>query len=204
LAASQYKHDRKRRSDLPSGPKPKDVERLLRKVDRDAESLAESLVKLQNWSIAPDSPTAPLRRPHLTWLYEFLVQNSAIGPRPDVDQSPDGLLRSSILGVDFLQRLITLSVAARKAAARLDKELIARTRSASDDSLYNLVWRCAEIWTSLKGRQASVNKVHRKAERTDPTSFCLSVTLADLRRVRSQPSTRSPPRTGYSGKKRPE
>src|SRR5690242_462593 len=50
LAASQYSFERKRRSKLPDGPKPKEVESLLRKVDRDAESLAENLATLHNWS----------------------------------------------------------------------------------------------------------------------------------------------------------
>jgi hypothetical protein len=48
LATGQYAFERKRRSKLPDAPKPKDVESLLRKVDRDAESLAESLVRLHN------------------------------------------------------------------------------------------------------------------------------------------------------------
>jgi hypothetical protein len=207
LAASQYDHDRKRRSKLPDGPKPKEVENLLHKVDRDAESLAENLVTLQQWSVAPDSPSAPLRTAHLTWLHEFLVQNAAIGPRPEVDQSPDALLRSLILGEDFIKRLIALSVAARTAAARLDKDLIARTRSASDDSLPKLVGRCAKIWTSLRGRPASVNKVHRKSGEDRP-DFVLFV--CDIARL----ATGTEPtfdqvataafRTCHPGKERPE
>jgi hypothetical protein len=207
LAASQYAFDRKRRSKLPDGPKPKDVESLLRKVDRDAESLAESLVTLQNWSVAPDSPSAPLRTPHLTWLHEFLVQNAAIGPRPEVDQSPEALLRSFILGDDFLKRLIALSVAARKAAARFDKDLIARTRSASDDSLPKLVGRCAKIWTGLTGRRPSINKVSSKNRDDSRPNFVLFV--CDIARL----ATGTEPTfdqvatafcTCYPGKKIPE
>jgi hypothetical protein len=206
LAASQYAFERKRRSKLPDGPKPKDVEALLRKVDRDAESLVQGLLTLQGWTDAPGSPSAPHRRSHLTWVHEFLLQNAAVSPRLDVDQSAEALLNSFVLGQDFVKRLITLRAAAQTALARLDKDLIARTRSASDDSLYNLVWRCAEIWTSLKGRQASVNKVHRKSGENRP-DFVLFV--CDIARL----ATGTEPtfdqvatafRTRYPGKKIPE
>jgi len=133
------------------------------------------LVTLHTWSVAPNSPSAPLRTPHLTWLREFLVQNAAIGPRADVDQSPEALLRSVMLGEDFMKRLVGLSVAAREAAARLDKNLIARTRSASDDSLPNLVGRCAKIWTSLTGRPTSINKVTSKSKNDSRPDFVLFV-----------------------------
>jgi hypothetical protein len=206
LAASQYDFDRERRSKLPNSPKPKDVEELLQKMGRDAESLTKSLVTLQEWSAAPESPSAPLRRAHLTWLHEFLVQNAAIAPRPDVDQSPDALLTSFILSEDFTKRLIALSVAARRAAARLDKDLITRTRSASDDSLPKLVGSCAKIWTSLTGRPASVNKVHRKSGDDIPDFVRFVCDIARLA-TGTEPTfdqIATAFRTCHPGKKRPK
>src|SRR5262245_6057321 len=50
LAASQYDFERRRRSALPDGPKPKEVEGLLRRINRDAESLGKGLTTLQGWS----------------------------------------------------------------------------------------------------------------------------------------------------------
>jgi hypothetical protein len=185
----------------------RNVESLLRKVDRDAESLAENLVTLHNWSVAPDSPSAPLRTPHLTWLREFLVQNAAVGPRPDVDQNPEALLRSSILGQDFFKRLIALSVAARTAAARLDKKLLARTRSASDDSLPKLVGRSAEIWTSLTGWRPSINKVSSKKRDDNRPNFVLFVCDIAQLATGTEPTFKQVAtafRTLYPGKKIPE
>src|SRR5262249_41619578 len=148
------------------------------------------------------------RTPHLTWLREYLVQNAAIGPRPDVDESPEALLRSSILGQDFFKRLIVLSVAARAAAVRLDKDLLARTRSASDDSLPRLVGRLAEIWTSLTGRpRPSINKVTSGDRDDNRPDFVLFV--CDIARLATgaEPTFNQVAtafRTRYPGKKCPE
>src|SRR5262249_6575692 len=123
-----------------------------------------------------------------------------------VDESPEALIRSYILGEDFFKRLIALSVAARTAAARLDKDLIARTRSASDDSLYNLVWRCAEIWTSLTDRPPSINKVTSGDRDDNRPDFVLFV--CDIARLATctEPTFNqvATARTRYLGKKRPE
>jgi hypothetical protein len=139
-------------------------------------------------------------------VHEFLLQNTAVSPRPEVDQSPEALLTSFVLGKDFVERLITFRAAAQTGLARLDKDLITRTRSASDDSLYNLVWRCAEIWTSLKGRKAGVNKVHRKGGENRPNFVLFVCDVAQLA-TGTEPTfdqVATAFRTCYSGKKIPE
>jgi hypothetical protein len=59
-----------------------------------------------------------------------------------------------------MKRLIELEVAAGEAVRRVDANLLKRKKGQADPGLYNLVWRCAEIWLGMTGRRASAQKVH--------------------------------------------
>ena len=62
----------------------------------------------------------------------------------------------------LLKRLVGIQAVAGEAATRLiDKDLLKRKKGQADPALHNLVWRGAEIWSSLTGRVPSPNRVHR-------------------------------------------
>ena len=63
----------------------------------------------------------------------------------------------------FVRRLIDVEVAAGEAMKRVHTDLLKRKKGQADPGLYNLVWRGAEIWSSLTGRTPSTNKVHRRS-----------------------------------------
>ena len=56
-----------------------------------------------------------------------------------------------------MNRLIDVEVAASEATKRVDADLLKRKKAQADPGLYNLVWRGAEIWSSLTGRTSSAN-----------------------------------------------
>jgi len=68
----------------------------------------------------------------------------------------------------FLQRLAGIEAAAGEAAKRLDRDLLKRKKGQADPALHNLVWRGAEIWSSLTGRAPSANRVHSRDPAKEP------------------------------------
>ena len=115
------------------------------------------------------------------------MQNAVLSAS-DNDLSDKAELDAYMLGQEFIKKLINLSLAAEAALGRLDKELIGRTRSACDDSLYNLVSWSGEIWTSLMGRQPSVNKVDGKGRQDRRPDFVLFVCEIALLASRPEPT----------------
>src|SRR5262249_23943362 len=133
--------------------------------------------------------------------------NAVVSPRADVDQSGDAMIVSLVRGEEFIEQLITLSAAAEAAEGRLDEQLIGRTRPSSDDSLYNLLWRCAEIWNGLTGRPASVDKVASKSREDDRPDFLLFVCDVARMATGNEPTFKQVAtafRTPYRGEKSPE
>ena len=69
----------------------------------------------------------------------------------------------------LLKRLVGIQAVAGEAATRLvDKDLLKRKKGQADPALYNLVWRGAEIWSSLTRRVPSPNRVHRRDSGEEP------------------------------------
>ena len=69
----------------------------------------------------------------------------------------------------LLKRLVGIQAVAGEAATKLvDRGLLKRNKGQADPALYNLVWRGAEIWSSLTERVPSPNRVHRRDSGEEP------------------------------------
>ena len=205
FAADQYGVERTRRHlGLRKEPKPKEVEDTLRGVCHDAKSLADRLAALRAWGNSPPSPSAPRRHEHIRQLYQFLM---VYGVGAYIEPFGESAFEVFLLQEQFIHRLTNLSKGAEAAEAMLDKELIGRTRSTSDDSLYMLVSRCADIWPSLTGRPASVNKVHSVGRQDAEPDFVKFVRDIALLATGDEPTfsqIATAFRTHYREKKVPE
>jgi hypothetical protein len=73
--------------------------------------------------------------------------------------------------MDFIRRVVDVEVAAKEAANRVDKGLLHRGKSQDDLALHNLVWRLAEVWTSMTARRPSANKVHGRSPADEDPEF---------------------------------
>jgi hypothetical protein len=119
----------------------------------------------------------------------------------------EGNFEVFLLQERFIDNVIELSRAAQAAETMLDKELIGRTRSTSDDSLYMLVSRCADIWLSLTDRPASVNKVYSVGRQDAEPDFVKFVRDIALLATGDEPTfskIATAFRTHYREKKVPE
>src|SRR5262249_77897 len=125
-----------------------------------AKELASGLARLQGYAEPLGDPTAPLENPHLQFRDQFISQATAGEPAAEVNEDPTYMLWVLSEKISFLKRLIDIEVVACEAAKRVDKDLLKRKKGQTDPALHNLVWRGAEIWSSLTGRVPSTNKVN--------------------------------------------
>jgi hypothetical protein len=167
FALDQYRFERNQLQGRGATLNPSDVVELLNDIRRSAKKLAKSLGRLQEYSYSVGDPAAPLKQPHLAYLDQFISQAAAGHFAAEVNESGEHMAHVFFGKQSFLKRLIEVEVAAGEAAKRADESLLKRKKGQADPGLYNLVWRCAEIWRSMTGRKASAQKVHT-ADAEDP------------------------------------
>ena len=175
MAISQYKFEQQERKKYTDEPKPEEILELLAHIKQSAHDLASGLCRLQELSDRLSDPTAPLRRPHLSWL-DAMVSQAAAG-RISKEVNDDELLAVHLDKMNFLKRLADIEVAVKAALKHADRTLLKRDRSQSEPALRAFVLRCGRIWKSLTGRKPSANKVHH-SDRTDPDFVVFARALA--------------------------
>ncbi len=177
LAAAQYQFERGEKATYGDEPKPSELAALVNQIATHAKSLGEYLAQLQELSYRVADPEVPERRGHMAWIWEYIAQNLAAGPRDDVDPT---LEMAALLAIPaFCEQLTWVEMAAKTAVKRISPELLRRVRPQSDRALSSLVLCAAKIWESLTSRRASVNKVARKNsgdERPDFAIFVANIT----------------------------
>jgi hypothetical protein len=162
LALGQYRLEREELQRAGAKLNSAEVVELLNNIRRSAKELANGLGRLQEYSNSVADPAAPLRQPHLAYLDEFISQAAAGHLAAQVSEDGEQMLRVHFGKQSFLKRLIDVEVATGEAMKRVHADLLKRRKGQADPGLYNLVWRGAEIWSSLTGRTPSPNKVHRR------------------------------------------
>jgi hypothetical protein len=169
FALSQYRFERKERQQNSVRLNPGEVISLMNDIRRLAKELASSLARLQSYSQGLGDSTAPLEKPHLRYLDQLISQATAGDPAAEVNKDPKYMLWVFSEKMSFFQRLSGIEAVAGEAAAKLvDRDLLKRKKGQADPALYNLVWRGAEIWSSLTGRVPSPNRVHRRDSGEEP------------------------------------
>ena len=169
FALSQYRFERKERQQNGVRLSPEEVIGLLNDISRSAKELVSGLAKLQTYSQALGDPTAPLEKPHLRYLDQLISQAAAGHLAPEVNKDPIHMLVVSSEKMLLLKRLVGIQAVAGEAATKLvDRGLLKRNKGQADPALYNLVWRGAEIWSSLTERVPSPNRVHRRDSGEEP------------------------------------
>ena len=162
FSLSQYRFEQKERQQNGVRLDPKEVISLLNDIRRSAKELVSGLVRFQTYSQALGDPTAPFEKPHLRYLDQIISQAAAGDLAAEVNKDPIHMLWVSSEKMLLLKRLVGIQAVAGEAATRLiDKDLLKRKKGQADPALHNLVWRGAEIWSSLTGRVPSPNRVHR-------------------------------------------
>jgi hypothetical protein len=147
----------------------------LNDIRRSAKELASGLARLQEYSESIGDRTAPLEKPHLRYLDQLISQAAAGHLSSEVDEDPTHLLEVHSKKMLFVQRLADIQAAAGEAANRVDRKLLKRKKGQDDPALHNLVWRGAEIWSSLTGRAPSANRVHRGPAKEKEPDFVLFI-----------------------------
>jgi hypothetical protein len=179
LAASQYRLELEEKRTYTDEPKPSEILSLLDDVETAARRLVDLLCRMQQFAYRLEDAGNPNRRAHLSWIHEFLLQNLE-SARPEIDRDPEAFVQSLTLNEIFLRQLVQLRVAARGARGRVDSRRLQRPKPQRDPAIYNLVWRSAKIWESMTGRQASVNKVHRRSGDTRPDFVLFVISIAKM------------------------
>jgi hypothetical protein len=188
FALGQYRFQRKERQQNSVRLDPGEVTSLINDIRRSAKELASSLARLQSYSQGLGDPTAPFEKPHLRYLDQLISQAAAGDPAAEVNKDPKYMLWVFSEKMSFFQRLSGIEAVAGEAATRLvDRDLLKRKKGQVDPALHNVVWRGAEIWSSLTGRVPSPNRVHRRHSGEEP-DFVLFiqglVRLANVPRAR--------------------
>jgi hypothetical protein len=163
FALSQYRFERKELQRHGAELSPSEIAEVLSEIRRSAKELANALGRLQKYSCSVADPAAPLRQPHLAYLDQFISQAAAGYLAAEVNQDGQHMLRVFLGKESLVHRLIEIEWAAGEAMKRVRTDLLKRRKGQADPGLYNLVWRGAEIWSSLTGRTPSPNKVHRRS-----------------------------------------
>ena len=133
-------------------------------------------MRLQELSYRLGDAEAPLRRPHISWLHEFISQIHLAGPRAEIDDDPLVMVAADSEMAGLYSHLTRVELAATAAAKRIAPELLRRPRRQSDRGLRHLVDHAAVIWVSLTGRRASVNRVFRRKADDKRPDFAIFVT----------------------------
>ena len=169
FALGQYRFERKERQQNSVRLDPGEVISLMNDIRRSAKELTSGLARLQSYSQGLRDPTAPLEKPHLRYLDQLISQAAAGDPASEVNKDPKYMLWVFSEKMSFFQRLSGIEAVADEAATRLvDRDLLKRKKGQADPALHNLVWRGAEIWSSLTGRVPNANRVHRRDSGEEP------------------------------------
>jgi len=169
FSLSQYRFEQKERQQNGVRLDPKEVISLLNDIRRSAKELVSGLVRFQTYSQALGDPTAPFEKPHLRYLDQLISQAAAGEVAAEVNKDPKYMLWVFSEKMLLLKRLVGIQAVAGEAATRLaDRDLLKRKKGQADPALYNLVWRGAEIWSSLTGRVPNANRVHRRDSGEEP------------------------------------
>jgi hypothetical protein len=171
-AASQYAFRQREFRNYGAEASPVQVRELLDEIRKSARRLSSALVQLQEMSARLSDGTAPLARPHLSWLDEFIAQAMAGEIAADVNEERLAIVQFA--RTDFLRRLVDVEVAARDVRERLNPKLLRRARTSENRALRTLVAMAKPIWQSLTGRKPSVNKVAGK-RKSDFVTFVQSL-----------------------------
>jgi hypothetical protein len=163
FALDQYEFERQERGKYSREPEltPAEVVGLIQGISNSARELADGLARLQEHANRTEDPLAKSRRAHLAYLDQFIAQAAAGQMATTVNDDPEHMLRIFSEKKAFIRRVVDVEIAANEAAKRADKGLLRRGISQFDLALHNLVWRLAEVWTSMTKRKPSANKVHR-------------------------------------------
>jgi hypothetical protein len=175
LAADLYRHERKTKADYGKQPKPTEVETLLSRIAAKAQTLRCDLMQLDELSRRLSEATAPLRREHLTWLYQSISQSLTANRVVEPSDRAEALLDWTGM-FETWKRLELLEAAAKAALSRFDKSLLTGVRSQRDKGLIGLVSKSAEIWMKLTGKRPSVSESNRQASKGRKPPFVRFVT----------------------------
>ena len=179
FAIDQYYFEIKERAKYKDELKPKEIHELIKKIQRDAHDLRSALTRLQALAFRLHEQSAPLLRPHLSWLDEFISQ--PVGGRISKEVTDDDIVTVTAFmeKMTFLERLAEVEEAAKIAAKRVNVDLLKRKRGQSNPALPNFVWRCGKIWKSMTGRQPSARRIER-TDGDDPDFVILVKALAKI------------------------
>ena len=165
-------------------PSAKEISELLATIASSAEQLRSSLATLQRLAFQPSDGSAPLARPHLQWIDQWIAQAQAGIVLKDLDTSPQVMTAAHLGRDNFVKGIIRVEAAATSARNRcLDESLLKRPKKGPENrALRALVTRAKPIWKSLTGRPPSVNKVHKAhtREQEEPDFVIFVQGLADL------------------------
>jgi hypothetical protein len=164
FALDQYQFERREKEKYSSELTPAEVVDLVGGISNSARELADRLAQLQEHANRIEDPAAKFRRGHLAYLDQLIAQAAAGHMATTVNDDPEHMLRVSFAEMDFIRRLVDVETVANEGAKRVDRNFLHRGASQDDPALHNLVWRLAEVWTSMTGRKPSANKVHRQAD----------------------------------------
>ena len=177
FAIDQYHFEIKERAKYKDELKPKEIHGVIKEIQRDAHDLRSALTRLQTLAFRLHEHSAPLLRPHLSWLDEFISQ--AVGGRIS-NEVTDNDITVFMEKMTFLKRLAEVEEAAKIAAKRVNVDLLKRKRGQSNPALPNFVWRCEKIWKSMTGRQPSARRVEKRSKSDDPDFVILVKALAKI------------------------
>lgn len=158
--------------------KPKEIQKLIKEIQRDAHDLRSALTQLHALAFRLHEHSAPLLRPHLSWLDEFISQ--AVGGRISNEVTDDHIVTVFMEKMTFVKRLVEVEQAAKIAAKRVNVDLLKRKRGQLNPALPNFVWRCAQIWKSMTGRQPSARRVEKRSKSDDPDFVILVKALTKI------------------------
>ena len=160
-------------------PTPTEILSLLDNIKSTAKKLAVLLRRVGQLGNRTKDVRNPHRRAHLEWIHKIFLQDPA-SPHPEIDKVPEISAQSRILRALLLVQLRELQVAAAIARHEVNPKLLQRQKPQRDPALYELVQHAAEIWESMTGRRASVNKVHRRDGDTRPDFILFVTSIAKL------------------------
>ena len=171
FAAAQYRFERRESQRHDDEPTPTEIRRLVQQIGSRAEKLADDFCLLASLAARINDPTAPYRRGHIAWIYEFILQSISF-PSPDLDKRPEANLRAWSDGMGLLTILTHVGAAAEVVESKIDSDLLRRSKPQREGvGLYNLTWRASALWVSLTGRTPSANKVHKAGKGEQSPDF---------------------------------
>jgi hypothetical protein len=177
FAINQYEYEIKERAKDKDKLKPKEIHDLIKEIERAAHDLRSGLAQLQTLAFRPHEHSAPLLRPHLSWLDEFISQ--AVSGRISNEVTDDDIVTVFVEKMNFLKQLAEVEAVAKIAAKRVDVDMLKRKREQSNPALPNFVRLSGKIWKGMTGREPSTRRVER-LESGDPDFVIFVKALAKI------------------------